>query len=231
MNFIQECMSSRRAQGSLATALLIAVCLTGGIWWWNARWRPPPSIFDCPVDNVLSYLTRDDFNALPLKDRIEYMMQFADRFRGLKAGESASMAAFLAGVTGPTRKQMTQNMRILAKDVLAEGASTYLTLDEKDRKTYIDKWTCDWIRFAERAATGNESKKTDTEILKGIEKQASRDTNRVKELGEIPGLDSDGAMAFLGFFHTQVEGTASPREQGQIARFLDDVRGHYSPVF
>ena len=77
---------------------------------------------DSPVDDVLGYLAMEDFNDLPLEERMRYLGEFASRFRGFQQEESAATAAFLAGVTGDTREQMRQNARVLAKDVLLEGA-------------------------------------------------------------------------------------------------------------
>ncbi|MDA0802926.1 MAG: hypothetical protein O2819_04120 [Planctomycetota bacterium] len=228
---LSDTLSSRRVQVAMLAVILVAGAGTGAFAWWNTRFQPPPSIFDTPVDGVLSYLTIDDFSQLPLKERLDFMLDLADRFRGLGSGESASMAAFLAGVTGPSRAQLEQNVRLLAKDALVEGAATYYTLPKDHRGDYIEKWTCDWIRYGERVTTGEESKKTDEELLRGIRRGAERDGERVADMGNIPSLNAEGAMSFLGFFSTQVQGTASPREQGQIAGFLDDVRGHFSPVF
>ena len=136
------------------------------------------------------------------------------------------MAAFLAGLSGPAREQATQNARILAKDILAEGAAGYFALPEKDRAKYIDNWVADWTRTGERIATGKESKKTDDERLADIRGQADRGRERQSErpADEMPSLTEDGAMRFLDFWASDVEQAASPVEQGQIVRFLGDVR-------
>lgn len=220
-----------RARTLAIGAFLAVACAAVLLTWWNARFKPPPSIFDTPVDGVLGYLTVDDFSQLPLEERLDFMLQLADRFRTFEAGDSMAMSAFVAGVTGPARKQAEENLRLLAKDALAKGAEGYFAVPKEDRGAYIDGWVCEWVRFAERAATGKESTKGDTEILDGIHRQADREGERAGRIGEIPALDTDGALGFLGFWSSQVQGTASPREQGQIARFLDDVRGHFSPVF
>lgn len=219
----------QRAIAIVAAACLLVVLSIG--WWRSARFQPPPSIFDTPVDGVLEYLTIDDFSQLPLKERMDFMLALADRFRSFSSGDSVAMSAFVAGVTGPARKQAEENIRILAKDALAEAAAGYFALPADQRGAFIDDWVCDWIRFGERAATGKESTKSDKEILDGINRQASREGERAERIGNIPALDTEGALGFLGFFSSQVQGTASPKEQGQIASFLDDVRGHFSPVF
>src|SRR6185503_14257076 len=112
------------------------------------------------------YLALDDFSQMALKDRIKFMIEFADRFRGLSQGESVVMAGFLAGLTGPTREQITQNARLLAKDILAEGAATYLNLPANEREKFLDTWLVEWLKTGERIATGKVDDTPDGERLK-----------------------------------------------------------------
>jgi hypothetical protein len=49
--------------------------------------------------------------------------------------------------------------------------------------------------------------------------------------GGMPDLEGEGAVAFMDFWQQEVESTASPSEQGQIGRFLEDMRKHLSGVF
>jgi hypothetical protein len=113
-----------RAVRILAAASLAALLVGSGWLWIASRWKSPPSIFDSPVDNVLGYFTTPDFNRLTVEERVRYVQQFVGRFRGMSQQDSVVAAAFLAGVTGKVREQLTQNVRILAKDILAEGAQT-----------------------------------------------------------------------------------------------------------
>ena len=43
----------------------------------------------------------------------------------------------------------------------------------------------------------------------------------------MPSLTDDGAMRFLDFWASDVEQASSPKEQGQIVRFLGDVRKRF----
>jgi len=208
-----------------AVALAIAALLIASGWWWFAsRWKAPPSIFDSPVDNVLGYFTTPDFNRLSVEERVRYVQQFVGRFRGMSQQDSVVAAAFLAGVTGKVREQLTQNVRILAKDILAEGAQKFVNLPESERGAFIDKWVADWFRFAETTATGKESTRTDEEILSGARAEARRGEERQRERMKGKDLTQRGADRFLGFWQSEVEQASSPREQGQISRFMDAVR-------
>jgi hypothetical protein len=220
----------RRELGLGAAGLALAATIGFGAYWWiEIRFRPPPSIFDSPVDDVLGYFALDDFSKLPVEERVRFLLELSDRFRGMGQAESATMAAFLAGLSGPAREQATQNARVLAKDILAEGASGYFAVPEKERGKYIDEWMTRWIRTGERIATGKDSEKSDAERLADIRAQGERGRARAaeREPGRMPSLTDDGAMRFLDFWASDVEKASSPVEQGQIVRFLGDVRKRF----
>lgn len=209
--------------GAAALALVAAVG-SAGYWWFAVRWKPPPSIFDAPVNNVLGYLATPDFNRLSMRERLKYVQDFIGRFRGMSHQDSVVAAAFLAGVTGKVRAQLTQNVRILAKDIMIEGAGTYVNLPEAERGPFIDKWIVEWIRFAELTATGEQSKRSDEEILEGARAESRQNEERqAKRLAGKP-LTERGADRFLGFWASEVEPASTPKEQGQITRFMEDVR-------
>lgn len=220
-----------RAHGSKirkgAGLLVVAGAVYGGWHWWaNVRFKRPPSIFATPVDGVLDYFTTPDFSKLSLQERIAYVKEFVGRFRGMSQQDSVVAAAFLAGVSGKVREQLTQNVRILAKDILAEGAAKYVNLPESERGAFIDQWITDWVRTAESMATGEESKRDSTTIVENAREETKR--NEEGQAKRLAGrsLNDRGADRFLSFWQSEVEPAASPREQGQIARFMDDMRTH-----
>ena len=211
--------------GTVSTVVLVAVVWLGWLWM-ASRWTPPPSIFDSPVDDVLGYLTMDDFNQLSVEERMRYLGQFASRFQGLQQEESASAAAFLAGVTGPTREQLRQNARTLAKDVLLEGAEGYFATPEDERGKYIDDWLAGWQRRAEEMVMGEPRAIDDEERADRIRADAREDMMRDRDRDRLPPLDNRMTSRFLGFWRSDIESASTPREQGQIIRFMEDIRGH-----
>ena len=220
----------RRQLGLGAAGVALAALLGYGVYWWvEVRFRPPPSIFDSPVDDVLGYFALDDFSKLPIEERIRFLRELSDRFRGMDQAESATMAAFLAGLAGPAREQATQNARVLAKDILAEGANGYFAVLEKDRGKYIDEWMVRWLKTGECIATGKDGDKPDAERLADIRREGERGRERAAErpADRMPSLTDDGAMRFLDFWASDVEKASSPKEQGQIVRFLGDVRKRF----
>ncbi|MDE0890252.1 MAG: hypothetical protein OSA40_12440 [Phycisphaerales bacterium] len=227
---IEQLISGRErtvAKASIATVAGVLFLLIM-VWWLGSRWRPPPSIFDSPVDDVLGYLALDDFNSLSLEERMRYLTEFAGRFQGFAQDESASAAAFLAGITGPTREQMRQNARILVKDVLLEGAEGYFAVSEADRGKFLDDWMAGWQRKAEEMIGQGADGRSDEERAAEIRADAREDMTRERDADRIPGLDGRAAERFIGFWQSDVDSASTPREQGQIIRFLDDLRVHVS---
>ncbi|MCE9619289.1 MAG: hypothetical protein K8R92_05225 [Planctomycetes bacterium] len=218
--FLEDRRKLAKIGGVLFAAILICVALV----WNSTRFRKPPSIFDTPIDNTLSYLTLKDFSKLPLAERIRFMLEFADRFRSMKASESAAMAAFLAGLAGPARDQLRDNIKSIAKDVLAEGAETYMSLPPSKRGEFIDSWVVQWQRTMEKAVTGKEDKKSDSERLDEMRDQGKRNEERQSARAGAGGLSDRGANGFLDMWQGEIQGSSTPKEQGQITKFLDDVR-------
>ena len=56
--------------------------------------------------------------------------------------------------------------------------------------------------------------------------QAQRDSTRERDESRIPDLTAVSAVRFMDFWSSEVESTASPREQGQIVSFMTDLRKH-----
>ncbi len=215
----------------IGAGTVVVLLLAVGVWWWmEVRWKPPPSIFDTPVDDVFGYLAMDDFNQLSLEERMKFLLELSERFRGMESSDSAAMAGFFAGVTGPVRKQLTQNARILARDILVQGASGYFESSQRDQGKYIDDWVLNWLKMGEKLTTGKERDRTDKERLERIRSGAARDEKRMADQ-TIPSLDEDGALGFMSLWQKEVEVTASPKQQAQVARFLEDVRKRYSDAF
>lgn len=231
LNDLRSTLDRRRREIALAAvAIVVLLAMTLALYWWIAlRWKPPPSIFDSPVDDALGYLALPDFSKLPVEERVKFLLELADRFRSLEPGESAAAAAFLAGIVGPARDQVHRNARELAKDVLAGAAAKYMDLPEEERAAFIDEWLAEWMRMGERVTRGEERKRTDDERVEEARRDTQRNRERMAERGpQAPALDEKSAGRFLDFWQGEVEQAATPREQGQIVRFMQDVRKHLS---
>lgn len=91
--------------------------------------KPPPSIFDTPADDVAGYLTTRDFSALPLEERVAFVAGVLGRFRSMDQSDSAIVSAFVAGLSAPAKEVLRDNVRVMGKDILLEGAAGYFVLN------------------------------------------------------------------------------------------------------
>ena len=211
---------------NICVAAILIALIVAGIVWWMGRWQPPPSIFDSPVDNAVAYFATDDFNALPIEERMELIAQFVDRFRGLSQDESAVLASFMAGITGDVRDQLEENVRLLLRDLMKDGADEYFTLSPEERAAYLDTWILKWMKFGERVERGEERDISDEDRLADIRRQGRRDEERMARDANDVQLSERDAVRVMDMWRREIESVASPKEQGQIMAFMRDLREH-----
>ena len=113
---------------------------------------------------------------------------------------------------------------MIAKDVLAEGAQNYMALSPEKRGAFLDEWIIKWQRKMEKVTTGKEDTKTDSERLDAMRDQGKRNEERQNRMTGGGNLSDRGANGFLDFWQGEIQGSSTPREQGQITKFLDDMR-------
>jgi hypothetical protein len=99
-----------------------------------------------------------------------------------------------------------------------------MALTPQQRGAYIDRWLVKWQRTAELGLTGKESDKNDAERLADMRNEGERAERRRERMAGGGQLSDRGVNGFLDLWQGEVEPASSPREQGQIVRFLDDVR-------
>ena len=206
------------ASVTLIAALVIALTMLLG------STRRPPSIFDSPVDDVLSFLAVEEFSALPLTERLEFMREVFERFGNMTQSDSAVAAAFLAGLTGPAREQLRDNVRVLARDVLIDAADEFFAIDdEAKRREFLDGWLVQWARFASQV-TGRNTDASDQELLADMRRDARRDNEHAIR-NPIASTESN-AWLFMDYWHSEVESVSTPSEQSKILHFLPALREH-----
>jgi len=212
-----DLLRNRRVRGVVAVALIAVIVAAVWILFPHIH-RKPPSIFDTPVDGVLSYLSTDDFNALSVEERMNFLQGVLKKFSQMSQADSAVASSFLAGLTGPANEKLVDNARILGKDIIVQGAAEYLAIsDQKARDDYIDKWLIKWTRFAEES-TGRPTGRSDDEILHRMSDDARRDAGRNVT------MDAIMAQQIIDFWNRDVASVASPKEQSQIYQFIPALR-------
>ncbi|MBK7403244.1 MAG: hypothetical protein IPJ41_01090 [Phycisphaerales bacterium] len=127
---------------------------------------PKPDYESADISRLFDYtLLTDEFNALPVEERIKLVSQLYARVKDMNASESAMMAAFFAGIAGEARTQLEKNAGKLFIDATDLVAKDYAAVPPEDRAGYLDDA---YVRLVRLTAPfdGSIDDKTDEEILK-----------------------------------------------------------------
>ena len=75
-------------------------------------------------------------------------------------------------------------------------------------------------------ALGEERELSDEDRLERMNERSRRDFMCDRDGMDGQKMDGEDAVRFIDFWRSDVEVASTPREQGQILRFLEDLRGH-----
>jgi len=224
LSSLRDVLRDRRRIVQIGAVLLIAIACAVALMMLLGSARRPPSIFDSPVDDVLSFLAVEEFSKLPLNERLEFLAEVIERFSDMDQSDSAVAAAFLAGLAGPAREQLRDNVRVLARDVLVDAADRYFSLDSDDaRSAFLDEWLVGWARLGAKV-TGEELKQTDQQILTDMHRQAGRDNEQAIRNPIAP--TEGNAWLFMDYWESEVGSVSTPGEQSKILHFIPKLREH-----
>lgn len=191
-----------------------------------AAFRPinAPDGMNDPLTSVLGFaLLNDDFRRLPVRERLELVLQLAERLRAMNAGDSVLVAAFAAGIAGEARVQLEENIRTLGIDLMAEYAKDYSAIDDAEREAFLDRTALEWSAMLERI-TGEEQNLSDQQRLAAMRDQAQRDAAAARR-SDGP-LNADNVASFFESMQADVNGDAKPAERARTARFVRDMTRH-----
>lgn len=216
-------------------------------WWWGRRWvrwpslggavllagllaffalrpTPIPDYADDPMDEVLEFtLLQDDFNSLPIDERLKLLKELIERMKTMGSNDSVLMAQFAAMVEGNLREQMMKNASKLVLDVWDKFAIDYAKAPADQREAYLDQKYIEMVRMME-ALAGQSSNKTDEELVADAKGQAKRDTEMFKR-GDGPDV---GALAMMtSFLRNGMGQHSSPAQQRRGQQFMRDMTRHF----
>lgn len=198
---------------------------SGGALAW-AAFRPinAPDASNDPLTSVLGFALLDkDFRRLPVRERLELVLQLAQRLQTMNAGDSVLVAAFAAGIAGEARKQLEDNIRTLAIDLMADYAKNYSGLDDAQREAFLDQTALEWSQMVEQL-TGQESDATDEERMADMRAQADRDAAAARR-SDGP-LTDENVASFFESMQADINNDANPVQRAQTARFVRDMTRH-----
>ncbi|MCW5764870.1 MAG: hypothetical protein KIT68_02705 [Phycisphaeraceae bacterium] len=207
----------------VAAALLLAL----GGWFAYVQLRPiavPDTEFD-DIEDVLDFtLLSDDFNRLPLQERLALLKGVISRLKGMNDGDSGLMAAFAAGLSRPALEQLRKNAEKLFVDLWDSFAEEYETVKQADRQAFLDDA---FVRFTKMAEdlSGFTMREDEGRRLSDAKDNAKRDAARLREGGSQP-MQSRMVTRFMKDMQERGGPLAKPQQRDRMARFSRDMARH-----
>lgn len=217
-----------RRQRTMRTLALVgpSVLVVAGISAWLVlRPVPKPDYTKAAINTLFNYtLLTDEFNRLPVEERMRLMGQLVERLKGMSAGDSALLGAFAAGIAGSARQQIEENVSRLAIDVWDKYAADYQAVPAKDRDAYLDNAFLQFSKMLETTA-GEVRNVTDSERLAEVRRQAERDKEALRSGKGIPPARAMARMA--SFMHDNVGSHASAAQKARGQAMMLDMMRHF----
>ncbi len=174
------------------------------------------------IDRVFKYtLLTDQFNRMPVDERLALVGQLYQRLKSMDGNESLLLAAFASSVQGKAREQLMENVSQLMVDTADMFAIEYENVPEGQRERYLEDAL---VRFVELGNTfeGRTSTKPRAEIIAEAKENAARDQERMKENP----MSTRQSMRMFGFMNEGMGGEATPQQKGRIGSFMLDMTRH-----
>lgn len=208
---------TRKAATIGGPILLAAIALLA---WLILRPVPQPDYSKDNLKKVFNFtLLTDEFNRLPVEERLKLLGELVNRLKGMSAGDSALMAAFAAGIAGKAREQMLENASRLAIDLWDKWAAGYSHVPPDQRDVYLDNAYVEFTKMME--AVGGESRDvSDAERLEEARRQAARDQKNMQEGRTPPARMMGRAFTFLD---RDVGKNSSPQQRARGLLMMRDM--------
>lgn len=182
---------------------------------------PQPDYLADDIDSVFDYtLLTDEFNKLPVEERLALMGQLVQRMKSMSAGDSVLLSAFAAGIAGSARRQIEENVSRLAVDVWDKYAKDYGAVPDAERAAYLEKTFVEFTKMME-AVGGSPRDVPDEERLAEAKRQSDRDRQNLRS-GEA-GMNGEAFGTAFTFMNTTVGGHASPQQRVRGGQMMRDM--------
>ena len=180
---------------------------------------PQPDYKRADLGRVFDYtLLTEEFNNLPVEERIALISQLYGRVREMDASESVVMAQFFAGIAGEARGQLERNAGKLLIDAADMVAKDYAGVPPEERDGYLDDAYVRLVRLTEPFDSSS-GERTDEEILERGRRDAAQG-QEVMASGEVTAQDASRMMVFM---NRQSEQSASVSQQQRLTLFMRDM--------
>lgn len=219
-----EDMKWTRRIGGLAVVLAL---LLFGIWGViQLTPRHQPDFLNDDLGDVLKFtLLTDDFNNLPLDERMKLLKDLIQRMKNMSADDAPIMAAFAAGLKEKMKRQVERNVKKLAADMIDDYAKDYAAVEPSEADEFLDDAIIGFTHLMEDVA-GEKSPlpEKDEERLATIKNQAKKDEQKIRE--DHSPLSAKRASRFFEFVHKDEAAVADPQQRGRSAKFMRDMTRH-----
>lgn len=177
-----------------------------------------------PFGGALSTIAfEDEFNRLPVEERIALVRELLEKMRSMDSGSSAMLAAFAAGIREHAREQLQTNARRLMVDYMDHHAKRYAEAHAEDREEMLEESLREMVKL-QRELIGLDA--DDEGVDEGIaraQRDAEREQQRAAE--NRTRLDSQEAAGFMRWAQREGE-DASPNQRARVTLFMRDMTRH-----
>ena len=210
-------------RAGVVLAGLTVVGLGVGGWAVFGPKRQPDYAVD-PFDDVLDFtMLSDEFNSLPIDERLRLIKELVGRFNSMDGSDSELVAAFAAGISGKARKQLEKNASKLVLDVLDREAVKYESAPPEERVKAIETTFVALFKTMD-ALDGKETTKTDEQIVEEGKEEAERGKEWIKKQDrERLGRNTGRMMLTL---NDTVAKQSSAQQRGRMGLVMRDMTRH-----
>ncbi len=153
----------------------------------------------------------DEFNRLPIEERLKLIGKLVQRMKGLSPDDSVLLAAFASGIGGAARHQLEENASRLAIDLWDKYAKDYGAVPPDKRDEYLEGTYVEFTKMMEDVA-GQHRDISDADRVNEGKAQAQRDMKWAKEHPDkLPDGETMGRL--FGVMNGNVGSHASPEQR------------------
>lgn len=217
--WLSEQWRRRWVKRSTISALVVLLCAGSAFAYVQLRPRAVPDVFEDDLADVLDYsLLSENFNKLPLDERLRLLKDLVAKIKGMDSNDSALMAGFMAGITGKARAQLQRNAEKLGVDIWDKFALDYSKVQPENRDEYLDKAFVDFTKMMEDLA-GIKNPMEDNKRLEEAKKQT-----QANKPPPVPNdIDAGRLGQFMGFINDRSQKLTTPQQMGRMSEFGRDM--------
>ncbi len=204
------------------SASALALTAIGLGLYFTLRPYPMPDYEDDPLDDIFNYtLFQDEFNKLPLEERVQLVGSLIQRVEKMGGSDGTLLAAFAAGIAGSAREQLEENAAQMMLDFMDHFAKDYPSLtDPKAQEEALKSRIVDMIRLAEEF-DGKPTNRSDEELLERAMRDAKRDQDAMRDPGRGPSLG--GVTRMTDMMENRIAAKGTPHQRARITRYMRDM--------